>query len=287
MKNYSMDRRTLRVSEEDSPESNIAAHSRLRDVGLTRRQVLAGTAALIVHAGMGPFAPRQSVRDHSGARKDTEAGPYSSAVLPPGIRSRFVADINGITMHVLEAGFETNARPGIVLLHGFPELAYSWQKVMLPIADAGFHVIAPDRRGYGRTSGSDVRFDDNLDPFALLNQVRDVLGLVSAFGYSSVEAVIGHDFGSPLAAWCSLIRPDMFRSVVMMSAPFPGPPSLPVKTADTGQSSMRPRSASDPIYDELGKLDPPRNDDEQYVAGREARESRALSARRSCVCTGL
>jgi transposase len=88
----------------------------------------------------------------------------SSAVLPPGIRSRFVANINGIRMRVLEAGFETNDRPGIVLLHGFPELAYSWRKVMLPIADAGFHVIAPDRRGYGRTSGSDVRFDDNLDP---------------------------------------------------------------------------------------------------------------------------
>jgi len=176
-------------------------------------------------------------------------------------------------MHVLEAGFETNARPGIVLLHGFPELAYSWRKVMLPIADAGFHVIAPDRRGYGRTSGSDVRFDDNLDPFALLNQVRDVLGLVSAFGYSSVEAVIGHDFGSPLAAWCSLIRPDMFRSVVMMSAPFPGPPSLPVKTADTAQSSMRPRSASDPIYDELGKLDPPRKHYQKYFAGREANQN--------------
>ena len=176
-------------------------------------------------------------------------------------------------MHVLEAGFETNARPGIVLLHGFPELAYSWRRGMLPIADAGFHVIAPDRRGYGRTSGSDVRFDDNLDPFALLNQVRDVLGLVSAFGYSSVEAVIGHDFGSPLAAWCSLIRPDMFRSVVMMSAPFPGPPSLPVKTADTAQSSMRPRSASDPIYDELGKLDPPRKHYQKYFAGREANQN--------------
>jgi pimeloyl-ACP methyl ester carboxylesterase len=273
MQNYSMDRRTLRVLEEDSPESNIAVHSRLRDGGLTRRQVLAGTAALIVHAGMGPFAPRQSVRDHSGARKDTEAVPYSSAVLPPGIRSRFVADINGIRMHVLEAGFETNARPGIVLLHGFPELAYSWRNVMLSIADAGFHVIAPDRRGYGRTSGSDARFDDNLDPFAPLNQVRDVLGLVSAFGYSSVEAVIGHDFGSPLVAWCSLIRPDIFRSVVMMSAPFPGPRSLPVKTTDTAQSSMRPSSASDPIYDELGKLDPPRKHYQKYFAGREANEN--------------
>jgi hypothetical protein len=74
-----------------------------------------------VHAGMSPFAPRKSVRYHSGARKDTEAVPYSSAVLPPGIRSRFVANINGIRMHVLEAGFETNDRPGVVLLHGFPE----------------------------------------------------------------------------------------------------------------------------------------------------------------------
>ena len=137
---------------------------------------------------------------------------------------------------------------------------------MLPIADAGFHVIAPDRRGYGRTSGSDVRFDDNLDPFGPLNQVRDVLGFVSAFGYSAVEAVIGHDLGSPLAAWCSLIRPDIFRSVVMMSAPFPGPPS-------TAQSSMRPSLANDPIYDELAKLDPPRKHYLKYFAGREANEN--------------
>ena len=85
-------------------------------------------------------------------------------------------------MHVLEAGFEVKDRPGVVLLHGFPELAYSWRKVMLPIAGAGFHVIAPDRRGYGRTSGWDVRYDDDPGPFATLNQVRDVLGLASASG---------------------------------------------------------------------------------------------------------
>jgi pimeloyl-ACP methyl ester carboxylesterase len=176
-------------------------------------------------------------------------------------------------MHILEAGFETKNRPGIVLLHGFPELAYSWRKVMLPISDAGFHVIAPDRRGYGRTSGSDVRFDDSLDPFAPLNQVRDVVGLVSAFGYDAAEAVIGHDFGSPLAARCSLIRPDIFRSLVMMSAPFPGPPSVPSNTADSALSSMRPRFTTDPIYDELAKLDPPRKHYQQYFAGREANEN--------------
>jgi pimeloyl-ACP methyl ester carboxylesterase len=65
--------------------------------------------------------------------------------LPPGIRSRFVPNINGLTMHLLEAGFESQDRPCVLLLHGFPELAYSWRKVMLPLAAAGFHVIAPDQ----------------------------------------------------------------------------------------------------------------------------------------------
>src|ERR1700738_2119669 len=71
--------------------------------------------------------------------------------LPSTIRSRFVDDINGLSMHVLEAGFETKGRDCVLLLHGFPELAYSWRKVMPVLADAGYHVIAPDQRGYGRT----------------------------------------------------------------------------------------------------------------------------------------
>ena len=103
---------------------------------------------------------------------------------------------------------------------------------MGPLAAAGYHVMAPDVRGYGRTSGTDVRYDDDLAPFRTLNQVRDMLGLVSAMGYRSVNAVIGHDQGSPLAAWCALVRPDVFRSVTMMSAPFAGPPALPFNTAD-------------------------------------------------------
>ena len=72
--------------------------------------------------------------------------------LPAGIRSRLVSGINGLTMHVLEAGFETKDRPCVLLLHGFPELAYSWRKVMPSLAAAGYHVIAPDQRGYAGTS---------------------------------------------------------------------------------------------------------------------------------------
>src|SRR5262245_27704907 len=150
--------------------------------------------------------------------------------LPSAIRSRTVDNINGLSMHVLEAGFETSGRPCVLLLHGFPELAYSWRKVMPVLAEAGYHVLAPDQRGYGRTTGWDADYDGDLASFRLTNLVRDALRLVSPFGYRSVDAVFGHDFGSSVAAWCALIRPDVFRSVVMMSEPFGGPPSLPFKT---------------------------------------------------------
>jgi hypothetical protein len=80
--------------------------------------------------------------------------PYGNGIVPPGIRSRHVASVNGMTVHVLEAGFETTGRPAVLLLHGFPELAYSWRNVMLPLAAAGYHVIAPDQRGYGPRAGS-------------------------------------------------------------------------------------------------------------------------------------
>jgi len=136
----------------------------------------------------------------------TDIGPLESAVIAPGIRSRFVPDINGLRVHVLEAGFDTKGRPAVLLLHGFPELAFSWRRVMLPLAAAGFHVVAPDLRGYGRTTGWDGNYDGDLASFRLLNAVRDALGLVSALGYRDVALVAGHDFGASVAAWCALLR---------------------------------------------------------------------------------
>jgi pimeloyl-ACP methyl ester carboxylesterase len=144
---------------------------------------------------------------------------------------------------------------------------------MLPIASAGFHVIAPDVRGYGRTSGWDVAYDDDLGPFRTLNEVRDILGLVSAFGYRSVAAVIGHDAGSPLAAWCTLVRPDVFRSVVMMSAPYVGPPALPFNTAETAETAAPASVTGDSIYDELAALRPPRKHYQRYYSTREANDN--------------
>ena len=131
--------------------------------------------------------------------RGVELEPYPSAWLPEGVRSRFVDDINGLRVHVLEAGHETPNRPALLLLHGFPELAYSWRNVMVPLAEAGYHVIAPDVRGYGRTTGWSSDYDTDLSPFRRLNKVRDAPGLVLTFGHRSVAAVIGHDAGGPLA----------------------------------------------------------------------------------------
>jgi pimeloyl-ACP methyl ester carboxylesterase len=181
-----------------------------------------------------------------------------------------VTGVNGITMHALEAGFESPTRPAVLLIHGFPELAYSWRHVMLPLAKAGYHVIAPDQRGYGRSGGTDVTFDADMGPFSTLNRVRDVMGLINALGHRDVAMVVGHDFGSPVAGWCALTRPDVFRSVVMMSAPFGGPGPLPFNTAN---ESPKPAPAGPNLDEELGKLSPPRKHYQTYYTTREANEN--------------
>ncbi len=140
--------------------------------------------------------------------------------LPTGITARFVTTGTGLQMHVLQAG--NPADPALLLLHGFPELAYSWRKIMPSLAAAGYYVIAPDQRGYGRTTGWDV---ENLGSFRFLNLVRDAMGLLRALGIGQVAAVVGHDFGASVAGWAALLRPDIFPRLVLMSAPFTGAPT--------------------------------------------------------------
>ena len=186
--------------------------------------------------------------------------------LPSGIRSRYIDGINGLRVHVLEAGYETPGRPCVMLIHGFPELAFSWRKVMPELAAAGYHVIAPDQRGYGRTTGCDTGYDADLAPFRLLNLVRDAVGLVAAFGRDHVDAVVGHDYGSIVAAWCALVRPDVFRKVALMSAPFAGPPKLPFDIANHPQGAKTP----DPVHADLAALPRPRKHYQWYYATRPA-----------------
>jgi pimeloyl-ACP methyl ester carboxylesterase len=189
--------------------------------------------------------------------------PLPSEALPDGIRSRFVDGINGLSIHVLEAGFQAEGRPMALLLHGFPEIAYSWRKVMPALAEAGYYVVAPDQRGYGRTTGWDAAYDGDLASFRVLNLVRDTMGLLAALRRTSVAVVVGHDFGAWVASWCALLRPDVFRSLALMSAPFAGPPALtPSATPPV-----------DPVHAALSGLPRPRKHYQWYYGTREANEN--------------
>jgi pimeloyl-ACP methyl ester carboxylesterase len=119
-------------------------------------------------------------------------------------------------------------------------------------------VVAPDQRGYGRTLGWDARYDGDLASFRMTNLVDDALALVAALGVVSAAAVVGHDFGSPVAAWCALLYPQVFRSVVLMSAPFAGPPGA-VAPAEI-----------DPIDAQLAALPRPRKHYQRYYCGADA-----------------
>ncbi|MBW7968083.1 alpha/beta hydrolase [Bradyrhizobium sp. BR 10289] len=180
--------------------------------------------------------------------------------------------INGLDVHILEAGHESPGRPLALLLHGFPDLAYGWRHLIPLLADAGYHVVAPDQRGFGRTSGWVNRYDTPLAPFGLLNMTRDALGLVSALGYRRTAMLVGHDLGSPVAAYCALARPDVFPSVVLMSAPFPGPPAFPFNTAEAEAPSVQANNENRKLAAALAALDPPREHYQQYLSARRAND---------------
>src|SRR5579871_6632739 len=199
-------------------------------------------------------------------RTMTLLSPLADDVLPAGIRARHVDNVNGLRMHVLEAGSGAADRPCVLLLHGFPELAYSWRKIMPILAAAGFYAVAPDQRGYGRTTGWSAEYDGDLHPFSILNAVRDALALVYALGRKRVAAVVGHDFGASVAAWCALVRPDVFRSLALMSAPFDGPPALPFAT--DGKTPVPPPSPT--IHEALAALPRPRKHYQWWYSTRPA-----------------
>ncbi len=190
--------------------------------------------------------------------------PLPDSVLPAGVRARILPGINDLDIHLLEAGHETPGRPAILLLHGFPEIAYSWRKVLPALAAAGYHALAPDQRGYGRTSGWDAHYDGDLTGFRFMNLLRDAIGVLFASGHRTAEAVIGHDFGASVAAYAALVRPDIFKRMVLMSAPFGGPPSVPF--------GAPPAKAPD-IHAALAALPRPRKHYQWYYSTRPANEN--------------
>jgi pimeloyl-ACP methyl ester carboxylesterase len=121
-----------------------------------------------------------------------------------------IVETNGIRVHVAEQG----TGPLVLLCHGFPESWYSWRHQLQALAGAGFHAVAPDMRGYGRTDAP-----AEIDRYTLLHLVGDLVGLVEALGAESA-AIAGHDWGAPVAWHAALLRPDRFRAVIGLSVPF-------------------------------------------------------------------
>lgn len=125
--------------------------------------------------------------------------------------------VNGINLHYVEAG----KGPLLVLVHGFPETWYSWRHQIPYLVKAGYRVVVPDMRGYGESSKP-----TDVEAYTVSLLVGDLVSLVQAAGEKEA-AIIGHDWGGVTSWYAALMRPDMFRAVVVMGAPFTPPMQLP------------------------------------------------------------
>lgn len=134
---------------------------------------------------------------------------------------------------------------------------------MPALAAQGYYVVAPDQRGYGRTTGWDARpfHEVDLNQFTMTNLVRDLVCLVYALGYKEVHCHIGHDFGAVSSSMAPLMRPDIFKSCIQMSHPHHAPPTPALHVKVSPEPIKHPgsdSSAKPDIQAELAKLDPPR-----------------------------
>ncbi len=135
------------------------------------------------------------------------------------LQHKFAAT-NGIKMHYVEQG----VGPLVVLCHGWPESWYSWRHQIPALAAAGFRVVAPDQRGYGRTDRPDA-----IEAYNIFNLTGDIVGLVHALGESRA-IIVGHDWGAPVAWHCALLRPDIFYAIGLLSVAFL--PRGPIRPSD-------------------------------------------------------
>lgn len=121
-----------------------------------------------------------------------------------------MVDTNGVKLHITEAG----EGPLVLLLHGFPELGYSWRHQLAPLAEAGYRAVAPDQRGYGKSDRPAA-----VEAYHMFQLTTDIVDLVEALG--ETEAIlVGHDFGSLVSQSCALMRPDIFKAVALLSVPY-------------------------------------------------------------------
>ena len=155
------------------------------------------------------------------------------------IKHRTVAS-NGIRIHLAECGHG----PTVLMVHGFPESWYSWRYQLPALAAAGFHAVAIDVRGYGRSSKP-----TQVQDYRMLKKVGDVVGVVQQLNRelnnSGQVTIVGHDWGAPIAWTSALLRPDLFNGVAGLSVPY-APPAAPSGAKPTER--MRALAGSNEFY---------------------------------------
>ncbi|HNT69323.1 MAG TPA: alpha/beta hydrolase [Syntrophorhabdaceae bacterium] len=157
---------------------------------------------------------------------------------------RFI-ETNGIRMHIAEQG----KGPLVILCHGFPECWYSWRHQLPAIASAGFHAVAPDQRGYGQ---SDV--PEPVEAYHMLHLTGDIVGLVHGLGEKQA-VIVGHDWGSSVAAYCALLRPDIFRAIALFSVPYRSRTWSDMKPTEVMRLRARDREFYQLYFQEPGKAE--------------------------------
>ena len=147
-----------------------------------------------------------------------------------------VIETNGIRMHIAEQG----EGPLVVLCHGFPECWYSWRHQLPALAEAGYHAVAPDQRGYGQTDRPTP-----IDAYNIFQLTGDIVGLVQTLGEEQA-VIVGHDWGAPVAWHCALLRPDMFPAIALLSVPY-----VPRSWKDIRPTEAMQRMAGDQQFYQL------------------------------------
>ena len=153
------------------------------------------------------------------------------------------AEVNGIRMHYIDEG----QGPLVILLHGFPYLWYMWRGQIGALAEAGYRVIVPDQRGFGQSDQP-----DNIEAYDMSQAVGDMVGLMATLGETSA-VIVGHDLGAMVAQAAAMLRPDLFRALVMLNTPVP--PRGKVKPTVGLQAMAKGRVYHHLYFQEVGKAD--------------------------------
>lgn len=180
------------------------------------------------------------------------ANGYPDIPLPNGVTEDYIdcTASCGLNFHVIKAGKPGN--PLILFCHGYPELAFSWRKIIGPVSEAGYYCVAMDQRGYGRTKGwENAPFHEvDLNTYTNTNLVRDLVCLAYRLAYKEVACIIGHDFGAVSSAMAAFMRPDLFKACIQMSHPLNIHPDPPFGDTEPKKDEN--------IQAELAALNPPR-----------------------------